>query len=151
MTVKVRPGPVGTPLTRWRAERLQELRRTELEHMRKQGEQWRTGLAGFITVILTAALVSGRTLITGHRPGTQVVIGILMLAAILAGAIGIFLSTRAANGFPRRPRRLTTEDLILDDRLAARRGARDLRTSILAAGAGLLLFTAATAVVWFGP
>ncbi|MEV0624755.1 hypothetical protein ACI2LC_39470 [Nonomuraea wenchangensis] len=40
---------------------------------------------------------------------------------------------------------------MLDDRLAARRGARDLRTSILAAGAGLLLFTAATAVVWFGP
>jgi hypothetical protein len=46
---------------------------------------------------------------------------------------------------------LTAADLIIDDRLAARRGARDLRAAILTAGAGLLLITAATAVVWFGP
>ncbi|SNT66243.1 hypothetical protein SAMN05421812_13524 [Asanoa hainanensis] len=151
MTIKVRPGPVGTPLTRWRAERLQELRRTELEHIRKQGEQWRTGLAGFITVVLTAALVSGRTLIAGHRPGTQAAIGILMLTAVLATASGIFLSTRAAHGFPARPRRLTIDNLVLDDRRAARRSARDLRAAILTAGSGLLLFIAAIAVVWFGP
>lgn len=151
MTIRVRPGPVGTPLTRWRAERLQELRRTELEHIRKQAEQWRTGLAGFVTVVLTASLVSGRTLVTGHTTATQIVIGALMLAAILATAAGVFLSTRAAHGFPSRPRRLTTEDLILDDRLAARRSARDLRAAIITAGAGLLLLTVAVAVVWFGP
>ncbi|UOZ05554.1 hypothetical protein [Amycolatopsis sp. WQ 127309] len=119
--------------------------------MRKQGEQWRTGLAGFVTVILTVSLVSGRTPLTGHRTGTQIAIGVLMLAAVVATAAGIFLATRAANGFPSRPRRLTAEDLILDDRLAARRVAHDLRTAVLVSGAGLLLITVAAAVVWFGP
>ncbi|GAB3979302.1 hypothetical protein GCM10029978_074320 [Actinoallomurus acanthiterrae] len=104
-----------------------------------------------MTVILTAALVSGRTLITGHATATRIVIGILMLAAVATAATGIFLSTRAAHGFPPRPRKLATEDLILDDRLAARRSARDLRAAVITAGVGLLMLTIAVAVVWFGP
>ena len=151
MTVRVRAGSVGTPQTRWRAERLQELRRAELETVRKQAEQWRIGLAGFVTVILTASLVSGRTLITGHKTGIQITIGVLMLATVTATASGIFLSTRAANGFPVRPRHLTMADLILDDRLAARRSSSDLRAAIITAGLGLLFITVAAAFVWFGP
>ena len=134
MTIKVSAGPPSTPLSRWRSEQLQERRRTELEHLRKQAEQWRTGLSGFVTVILTASLVSGRNLLTGQPLPLRVAIGVLLLTSVLATATGVFLSTRAAHGIPpRRPRRLSVEDLVLDDRLAARRGARDLRAAMMSA------------------
>jgi hypothetical protein len=121
MTIRVAPGPAGTPESRWHSERLQELRRAELARVRHQAEQWRAGLGGFVTVVLTASLLSGRSTVSALATWTRIIVGVLMLASLLAALAGVFLSTRAANGLPSGARpQPTVSELVLEERLAAR-------------------------------
>jgi hypothetical protein len=56
------------------------------------------------------------------------------------------------NGLPSGARpQPTVSEFVLEDRLAARRSATDLRTAITIAGASLCLLIAAVGFIWFGP
>jgi hypothetical protein len=152
MTIKVSPGPPGTPDSRWYAQRLQELRHDELARIRRQAEQWRAGLAGFVTVILTASLLSGRSTVSGLSLDSRIAVGLLMLGSVSSAVTAVFLSTHAAHGLVAgRTGRPTMAELVLEDRITARQSARDLRAAVLLTAASLFLLIGAIALVWFAP
>lgn len=47
----------------------------------------------FVTVVLTASLLSGRSSVSALATWTRIIVGVLMLASLLAALAGVFLST----------------------------------------------------------
>jgi hypothetical protein len=152
VTVRVQAGPVGTALTRRRAEELQELRRTELDRIRTAAEKWRNGLAALLALITTIGVVKGQDTIADLPRSAQVTVGALLAAALIAASTGAFLAMRAAYGLPR------AEHLLGDpsdfDRYRwqeTRRAVADVRIAIALTFLTLGLLTFAIGMTWYTP
>jgi hypothetical protein len=78
--------------------RLNKLAETQLERVRKAAEGWRNGLAGLLGLIAIVSVVKGRDTITELPHATQVAVGVLLAAALLAASTGAFFALRAAYG-----------------------------------------------------
>lgn len=150
MSVRVRPGPVGTPLSRWRARRLQELRRDELALVRRTSEQWRTGLAAYLLLILTTSLTSGKDVVAERSVLPKILIGVFLLVAVLVAAAGIMFGNCAANGtLTRTSEAPSAVDLMVHDRLLAQTAMRNLRRSMTSAAVSCSALLIGIGLLWY--
>lgn len=151
MAVRVQPGPAGTQASRRRAEELQVLRDRELDAVRAQADKWRTGLSSLVGVGTVVAAIWGPSRGPAGSGGLRVLVGVLLLLAVCASAVGAFVAMRAAYGFPaRRQAEATLDELIARTQSRLRRSCTDLRRTVVLAYASLVLLVAALAVAWFG-
>jgi hypothetical protein len=152
MTVRVTPGPPSTAASRARAEELQRLRAQELDLVRAQAEKWRNGLAALLLLIATVSVVKGRDSITELLVPVQVLVGVLLLAALVLAGVGTFLGMRAAYGLPRATVvDATLEELLEQAHARAARSVQDMRRALWLTFATLALLVAAIGVTWYGP
>ncbi|WP_327000352.1 hypothetical protein OHA72_35160 [Dactylosporangium sp. NBC_01737] len=134
--------------------RLADELRTALERTRRNAENWRTGMAGLLTLVTATLLFKGRASIADYAPWAGYALGALVLAALAAGLVSLWLFLAAAYG------RLapTSAQRILDGggiephtvrlatvALADLRLAR--RLAVLSAG----LLAVALLLSWYGP
>lgn len=134
--------------------RLAEEVKGALERVRKTAENWRTGVAGLVTLVTAILLFKGQNVITAYEPWVQWVLGALALLAMILAIASLWLFLTAANG---RLRAVSAQSIL-------REGGVDVRNVHLAttalddlwwaqrlAIASAVLLAAAIAFSWYGP
>lgn len=151
MSGPLAPGPSATPADLRAAQERELLLRTELPRVRQAAVAWRNGLGGLLAALVGFSLVRGQSDITRLAPHWGVAVGLLLLAALLAGASGALLLIRAANGRPSvaSPRELLPR--LAADHLEALASATALRRGIGLTLTCTALMVAAVATTWYGP
>ncbi|WFE54713.1 hypothetical protein [Micromonospora sp. WMMD1155] len=144
------PAPTRRP-GRQNAQALQRLYREELPRVRTAALAWRNGLGALLAGVLGFSLVKGRADISGLASPWAVLVGVLLLASLLAGAYAAMRLLRAAHGLPELVERAVVRSRIAADHDEAVRAQRALRDGIGAFAACSALLIAAVAVTWYGP
>ncbi|MFJ3791255.1 hypothetical protein [Kitasatospora sp. NPDC090091] len=145
------PGPPATPADLRRAQQQEVLLRTELTRVRGAALAWRNGLAALLAGLVGFGLVKGRSDVGELAPGWAVAVGLLLLAALLGGAVGAALLLRAAHG---RFGVVPLDGLPpaeVRDHLEALASARALKRGVVATAVCSALLVAAVATTWYGP
>lgn len=83
-------------------ERIAEGARTALEVVRKTAADWRTGLAGLLTIVTAAFALKGPGSISVYSPEFQTLFGALAAVSTISGIAGLWLLLLAAHGNPRQ-------------------------------------------------
>ncbi|MET9269612.1 hypothetical protein [Kribbella sp. NPDC003557] len=151
MTARPAAGRAATPADLRRAQQLEAMRRTELPRVRAAAAQWRNGLAGLLVALIGFSLVKGRSDIGELASGAAVVVGLLLLLALTAGASGALYLLRAANGRPSVVQVSTLPPGPIAEHHEAQGAARALRRGIALSLTCAALLTAAVATTWYGP
>ncbi|MFJ6661638.1 hypothetical protein ACIQNG_35605 [Streptomyces sp. NPDC091377] len=153
MSGYLRPGPgPATPADLLSARDRDHLLRTELTRVREAAVAWRNGLGGLLAALIGFSLIKGRADIGQLAPGWAVVVGVLLLTALLAGAVGALLLIRAAHG--RRPRIASANTVPpgrAADHLEALAAATVLRRGVTLTLVCTAFLVAAVATTWYGP
>ncbi|MGH3900927.1 MAG: hypothetical protein ACRDTA_22320 [Pseudonocardiaceae bacterium] len=153
MTVTLGAGPPATPADRRAAAHVQEAVYNELPRVRAAALAWRNGVAGLLAGLIGFSLVKGRSDIGELAEPFDVIVGVLLLAALLTGTIAALLLLRAAHG---RPAATSLGDaqhaapLGMDhaETLAA---ARSLTAGLILGLLCTVLLTTAVGTTWYGP
>ena len=119
--------------------------------MRAAATAWRNGLAGLLAALVGFSLIKGRSDLNQLARPWAAGVGVLLLMALFAGAIGALSVLRASNG---RPAVMAVRDLLpgsIADHLEALDSARALRRGIGLTLACASLLVAAVAFTWYGP
>jgi hypothetical protein len=148
--LRPRPGPPAGPADAARARNRHQALRDELPRVRAAAAAWRNGLAGLLAALVGFGLVKGRTEIDKVAPPWHVVIGVLLLLALLAGAAGGLCLLRAANGPPRLTPPAAGSPLTQDHTRAVAALA-DLRRGIAGSLGCAAFLVLAVATTWYGP
>ena len=146
-------GPAG-PATEadLRAARERErLLAAELPRVREAATAWRNGLGALLAALVGFSLIKGRSDISQLAGAWAAWVGILLLAALIAGAGGALLLIRAANG---RPSVVPAHELVTRsaaDHIEAVTAAAALRRGIALTLSCAALLIAAVGATWYGP
>ncbi|MET8279215.1 hypothetical protein [Micromonospora sp. NPDC005174] len=149
--IRLRPGPPATVADLRRAQQLAGLLRGELERVRAAAVAWRNGLGGLLVALVGFSLIRGRSDVSTLAPGWGALVGVLLLAALVAGVAGALALLRAAHG------RLTVTPVAalppapLGDHLEAVAAVRSLRTGVGLVLLCTTLLVAAVGVTWYAP
>lgn len=149
--IRLRPGPPPTVADLRRAQQLAGLLHGELERVRAAALAWRNGLGGLLVALVGFSLIRGRSDVSTLAPGWGVLVGLLLLAALLAGVAGALALLRAAHGRLAVTPVAALPPAPLGDHREAVAAVRSLR-----AGVGLVLLctallVAAVGVTWYAP
>ncbi|GAA1899761.1 hypothetical protein [Actinomadura bangladeshensis] len=148
----LRPGPgPATPADLLRAREHDRLLRLELARVREAAVAWRNGLGGLLAALTGFSLIKGRADIGQLAPGWAVVVGVLLLVALLAGAAGALLLIRAAHGRPTLASAGTLPPGRVADHLEALVAATVLRRGVTLTLVCAAFLVAAVATTWYGP
>lgn len=71
---------------------------TALERIRKNAADWRTGLAGLLTIVTTALVFKAPEKISAYAEPLPVILTLTAVAAAIAGVLGMWLLLLAAHG-----------------------------------------------------
>lgn len=145
------PGRPATPADLLRAQHREAFLHSELERVRSAAVAWRNGLGALLAGLVGFGLVKGRTDISGLVPSAAVTVGVLLLIALLVGAVGGWLLLRAAHG---RPAVVAVGNLPPAPVLAhqeAISAARFLRRGSTATLLCATLLVSAVGLTWYGP
>jgi hypothetical protein len=146
-----RPGPPAKPEDLRRAQQRQQLLRTELSRVRTAAAAWRNGLGVLLAGLVGFGLIKGRSDVSTLTPAAAIVVGILLLLALLAGAMGALWLLRASFGRPS----VVTVGLLppgpVSEHQEALASARGLRRGIAATIACAALLVGAVGITWYGP
>jgi hypothetical protein len=169
-TVKKSAAAAPQPLDVEEERALQNAAATQLEDTRKAAESWRTGLAGFLAILIAIFFVKGKSSfddISGS--GWKWALGILLGVSAALALFGAYRAIRAAYGIPRdeyvgevpwffRPLPPTSPRHIYDygtvsawRHAMARTSVNDLRWAKLATIGSLVAFVSAAAITWAAP
>lgn len=149
---RLSPGPApATPGDLRAAQERDRLLRGELPRVREAAVAWRNGLGALLAGLIGFGLVKGRSDISQLAAGWAVVVGLLLLASLTAGAAGALLLVRAAHGSPLRAPTRNPQPARIADHLEALAGAKALRWGVLATVCCTLLLVAAVGTTWYGP
>lgn len=134
--------------------RLAEEVRGSLERVRTTAENWRTGVAGLVTLVTATLLFEGQNTITAYEPWVRYALGVLALLAVGLAIASLWLFLSAAYG---RIRVVSAQSILLE-------GGVDVRNVHLATTAlddlwwaqrlaigSAALLAAAIALSWYGP
>ncbi|MDO0928909.1 hypothetical protein QQY24_27145 [Streptomyces sp. TG1A-8] len=154
MTGPRRPLPATRPAGASDLRRLREHRRLLQEavpRVREAALAWRNGLAALLAALVGFGLVKGRSDIGQLTDRWAAAVGLLLLAALVCGALGAMQLLLAAHG---RPRALDLPSALprplLEQREAAD-AARQLRRGIALTLLCTALLVAAVGATWYGP
>jgi multisubunit Na+/H+ antiporter MnhG subunit len=157
VTINVAAGSPAQPRDRRAAKATRELLSDELSRVRAGALAWRNGLGALLAGLIGFGLVKGRSDVTQLHPFFAAVVGVLLLAALVAGAVAAVLIMRAAHG---RPYAVAVREVVdssaEDPAVAGRLGEADASQRSLGRGVALsflcvALLTAAVGLTWYGP
>jgi hypothetical protein len=151
MTREIRPGRTPTVAELRRAQDHHRLVLGELTRVRAAALAWRNGVAALLAGLLGFGLIKGRSEVDGLPPEWSAIVGLLLLASLIAGAGAALALLRASHG---RPGLVATADLsssIASDHIEAVASARALRSGILLGFLCMALLIAAVGTTWYGP
>ncbi|MFF3840451.1 hypothetical protein [Streptomyces sp. NPDC001930] len=134
-----------------RAREHREMLREAVPRVRAAALAWRNGLAALLGGLVGFGLITGRSDIGQLADRWAVVVGLLLLAALLCGAIGAMQILLAAHG---RPRVVELESLApraLQEQQEAVDAARRLRRGIVLTFLCTALLVGAVGTTWYGP
>lgn len=153
MTTPLLPGPGATPSDLRAAQRRQAILETELPRVRAHATAWRNSLAGLLAALVGFSLIRGRSDVSQLAPAWAIGVGILLLAALITGAIGALSLVRAASG--RLGVREALDRRLLPDRLAdhveALASLKALRRGVILTLLCTALLITAVGTTWYGP
>ncbi|MEU1787245.1 hypothetical protein AB0H03_12655 [Streptomyces sparsogenes] len=151
MTLVLGPGPPADGADAARAQERHRELRAELPRVREAALSWRNGLAGLLLALIGFGLIRGRSEIDKVAAPWHIVIGCLLLAALLVGALGAYWLLRAHNGKPALTPVDFSTSTVTQDHLTARAALGDLRRGIAATLLCTALLVAAVGTTWYGP
>lgn len=134
--------------------RLAEEVRGSLEKVRKTAENWRTGVAGLLTLVTATLLFKGQTTITAYEPWVRYTLGMLALLAVGVAIASLWLFLLAAYG---RIRAVSTQSILQEGGVDVRNvhlattALDDLWWAQRLAVGSAALLAAAIALSWYGP
>jgi hypothetical protein len=147
----VLPDGLPTPESMEEQSDIAALAESQLADTRKAAENWRTGLAGLLTLIAATLVIKGKSSFEDFDSTARWVLSFVTLGALASAAVGTWYALKAAYG---KPRTIQTDEIIRmggvdvwKQRLAART-VSDLRWARLAAYGALTLVTAAVVTTW---
>jgi len=164
------PASVPRPLDLEEDRLLRNASATQLEDARKAAESWRTGLAGFLAILIAIFFVKGKSSfddISGS--GWKWALGVLLVVSAALALFGAYRAIRAAYGVPRdeyvgevpwpfrhlpptSPRHIYDYGTVSAWRHAmARTSVNDLRWAKVATLGSLATFVSAAAITWIAP
>ena len=144
------PKPAGRELED--RARLDEAARASLDTVHTMATDWRTGMAGLITLVTATLLFQGKGSINDYSRGVQVTLGVLVVASLAASVASLLLFLTAAHG---RPGPVPAQ-VILDQGLdvynlgLALVALRDLRRARRWGVASAVLLAAGIVLSWYG-
>jgi hypothetical protein len=134
--------------------RLAEEVKGSLERVQKTAENWRTGVAGLVTLVTATLLFKGQDKITAYDPSVQYILGALALLSLGLAIVSLWLFLSAAYG---RTRAVSAQSILEG-------GGVDVRNVHLATTAlddlwwaqrwaivSAALLAGAIALSWYGP
>jgi peptidoglycan/LPS O-acetylase OafA/YrhL len=151
MTSSVAPGPASSPDDARATREFRRLLREELPRVRAAAVDWRNGLVGLLTALVAFSLIRGRSDISQLAGPWDVLVGILLLVALLAGACAALSLIRAANGTPAMTSVTRLWPAGMADHLEAKAAVRALRRGIVMSLGCAALLVAAVGITWYGP
>jgi hypothetical protein len=151
--VSYRLGPAGraSEADLRAAQERERLLTAELPRVREAATAWRNGLGGLLIALVGFGLIKGRTDVSQLAGSWAAWVGILLLAALIAGAAGALLLIRAANGRPSAVPAHKLRSRSAADHIEADAAARALRRGIALTLCCAALLVAAVGATWYGP
>lgn len=119
----------------------------QLEAIRKNAADWRTGLAGLLTLVTGALVFKAPGDIPDYPQFTQLILGLLAAAAAVSGAWGLWLLLLAANGSPR----LVPANQAKNTHEAAKDAKRHLNLGRFLSVLSAFLVLALITLAWYSP
>jgi hypothetical protein len=135
-------------------DRANEAARGGLDRVRKAAENWRTGMAGLITLVTGTLLFKGRDSINGYQVWVRGTLGALVGLSLVAGIISLLLFLNAAYG---QPRVLRTQEIADSGGIdaynfgLAQVAVDDLKWARRWALGSVTLLAFAIILAWYGP
>lgn len=151
MTYHLTPGPQADVADLRAARERGRLLAAELPRVREAAAAWRNGLGGLLAALVGFSLIKGRSDVSQLARSWAAWVGILLLAALIAGAAGAMLLIRAASG---RPSVMPVHELLsrnAADHIEAVTAAAALRRGIALTLICAALLVAAVGATWYGP
>lgn len=145
--------PVGDGGEADERARIAEAVKDNLARVRKTAENWRTGMAGLITLVTAILLFKGKASITDYQHEAQIALGVLAVSALGCGLGSLWLFLRAAHGKPEVVSVDTLAERTLDGHnfQLAREAIADLANAQWLAIISAAAFAAAILVSWYAP
>lgn len=125
-----------------------------LERIRKNAADWRTGIAGLLTVVTTALVFKPPEKVSSYPLELQIILGAIALAAAVDGAVGLWLLLKAAHGDIEE---ITAEEVEKEGgyegwmRAQTRAAADQLRRGRQLTAASAVLVGGLIGIAWFAP
>jgi hypothetical protein len=153
VTSELQPGPPASPSDLRTAQRRQAILATELPRVRAHSVAWRNSLAGLLATLVGFSIIHGRSDIGQLARSWAAGVGLLLLAALVAGVIGALSLVRAASGrlgmFYVSNQQLLPE--LLADHVEAIASLKAMRRGVFFTMLCAGLLVAAVAITWYGP
>lgn len=134
---------------RW-AQRVEDLEFDALSNVRSTAEKWAATLAAIIGLGGTIIFVKGRDDVSRLTTGYQLVIAVVIFAALVTALVATVFAALAAQGTPREVAWPSPGELRKWQRDEARKAIGHLRTSRILAVVVVALLAIAVGLTWFG-
>ena len=145
------PGDEPTPDELDRAHYIHQLVVSALPRVRATAVAWRNGMAGLFTAAVGFTLIRGRSDVGELQPAASYLVGALLLAGFIAGALAAARFLRAAHGMPSIVRAETITARVASEQDEARASIEALRWGQRLAVLTAALLLAAVGLTWYGP
>lgn len=150
MTLRFEPAE-ATPDDLLTSRQRQQALSTELTRVREAAVAWRNGLAALLAGLVGFGLVRGRSDISTLAGRWPLVVGLLLLLSLLAGAAAALTLMRSAHGLPSVASAGSLRSGTADSHAEALSAARALKKGIALTGLCTLFLVTAVAATWYGP
>ncbi|MGR3939285.1 hypothetical protein [Streptomyces sp. BRA346] len=156
MTLRVTPGPAADRAHQVSARHDYQLVKDSLPRVRAAALAWRNGVGTLLAGLIGFGLLKGRTDVGQLASPYDAVVGLLLLAALLAGTTAAVLLLRAAHGRPaataiKEYRAHGGGSALGADHAEALRAASALSRGVVLALSCTALLVAAVGTTWYGP
>jgi hypothetical protein len=145
----LRPRRASPSDVRW-AQRVDDLQFDALTRVRATAEKWAASLAAILGVAGTVLLVKGRADITTLETGYQVLVAVVIFAALVVAVVATFYAALAAQGTPKDVNWPTGQKLRRWEREQALSAISRLKTSRVLSIIAIGLVVLAVGLTWFG-
>jgi len=148
--INKRPGPRDIE----DQNRANDAAKGSLDRVRKTAENWRTGIAGLVTLVTGTLLFKGQSSINNYEVWVRAALGTLVGLSLAVGIISLLLFLNAAYG---KPKVLTTQEIADTGGIdaynlrLAQAAVGDLKWARRWALVSAIMLALAIILAWYGP